>query len=188
MKRTIEKIKGNKGLNVLFMGIKAVTSLIIILIVSIIFVQRISNNKITLGGYSIFTVVTGSMVPVYEVGDMILTLDVDPDTLEVGDDVVYMGEMDSYKDKIVTHRIVSIDNSDGTRVFHTKGVANSYEDPLVNGNQIYGKVLYRFTILSFLSKIVNNAYGFYFIVFIPFAVMIFMEVMDVIHDREKIKR
>lgn len=187
MKNLISKIKGNKALNILFMAVKAVTALVIILIVSVIFIQRVSNNKVTLGGYSVFTVVTGSMIPVYEVGDMILAVSVDCDSLKVGDDVVYMGEEDSYKDKIVTHRIVDIENSDGKLIFHTKGVNNSYEDPLVRKEQIYGKVLYRFKILSFLSKIVNNVYGFYFIVFIPFAIMVFMEIMDVINDKEKLK-
>lgn len=184
----IKKIKENKVLNVLFMVMKAITTLIIILIVSVIFVQRVSNNKVTFGGYSMFTIVTESMVPKYEVGDMILAKSVDVNSLKRGDDVVYLGRQDSYKDKIVTHQIVKIEMNGNRRVFHTKGIANNYEDPIVVGDQIYGKVIYKSWLLSFLSKIVNNTYGFYFIVFVPFVIMIFFEVIDVIHDKDKIKR
>ena len=183
----IKKIKDNKALNILFKIFKAGVSLIIILIVSVIFVQRVSDNKVTLGGYSIFTVVTESMVPVYGVGDMIIAKTVDIEDVKIGDDVVYLGKEDSFKDKIVTHRVVDIEKDSSEYVFHTKGVANNYEDPLIGYDQIYGKVLYRCKLLSFLSKIVNNTYGFYFVVFIPFVIMIFLEVIDVINDKEKLK-
>ena len=185
--KILKKIKENKQIKILFKIIKAITSLFIILIVSIIFIQRISNNKVTLGGYSIFTVVTESMVPKYEVGDMILAREVDIDYIKVGDDVVYQGKQDSYADKIVTHRVIEIEKDTPNYTFHTKGIANDLEDPTISGDQIYGVVVSKFKLLSFLSKIVNNIYGFYFIVFIPFVIMIFLEIIDIMHSKEKVK-
>ena len=68
----IEKIKNNKLLKILTMIIKAIVSLFIVVVISIIFIQRISDNKVSLGGYSIYTIITESMVPKYNVGDMII--------------------------------------------------------------------------------------------------------------------
>ena len=44
----IEKIKNNKLLKILTMIIKAIVSLFIVVVISIIFIQRISDNKVFL--------------------------------------------------------------------------------------------------------------------------------------------
>ena len=185
MRERIKKIEDNKFLKVLFKIVKAVTTLLIVLIVSIIFVQRISNNKVTLGGYSVFTIITESMVPKYEVGDMLLAKKVNAGDIKVGDDLVYIGKEGTFADKIVTHQVVEIEKSGNNYSYHTKGLANNVEDPLVKEGQVYGVVLTKLNILSILSKVVNNVYGFYFLVFIPFVVMIFLEIIDIIHDKDK---
>ena len=73
-KKKVEKnsIKDNKGFKIIWNTIKGICIVLIVLIVGVIVVQRVSNNKFTLGGYSIFTVVTESMLPEYKVGDMLL--------------------------------------------------------------------------------------------------------------------
>lgn len=180
----IEKIKNNKFINVFIKIIKAIVTLFIIFVVSIIFIQRISDNKITLGGIGIYTIITPSMVPKYNIGDMVITKKVAPSSLKVKDDAIYMGEKSDFKGKIVTHQIIDIENKDGKLYFHTKGINNDLEDPLVSESQIMGKVIYKSIILSFISKIVNNSYGFYFVIFIPFAILVAMEIIDIIEDKK----
>ena len=168
---------------VLWKIIKTIIWIIAILIVGIILVQRLYNNKLTVANYSIYTIVTESMVPKYKVGDMILARRVDTNSLVVGDDVVYLGKEGSFNGKIVTHQIISIDSENG--VFHTKGIANLVEDPVITGDQIYGKVITKLTILSFLSRIVSNQYGFYFAIIIPAVLLIFEVFIDVVESRKK---
>lgn len=184
----IEKIKNNKFINIFVKIIKAIVTLFIVFVVSIIFIQRISDNKITLGGIGIYTIITQSMVPKYNVGDMVITKSVDPSTLKVEDDAIYMGEKGDFNGKIVTHQIIDIETEDGKLYFHTKGINNDVEDPLVSEDQIMGKVIYKSVILSFISKIVNNAYGFYFVIFIPFGILVAMEIIDMIEDRKDRKK
>lgn len=186
--KKFNKIKNNKAFNIGFMVIKAFSALLIAVVVCIIFVQRISDNKINLGGYGMFTVITASMAPEYNVWDMVISKKIDPNDIKIGDDVVYQGKVDDFAGKIVTHRVINIDEKDGQRTFTTKGIANPIEDPKITGDQIYGKVTFKSEILSFLSKIINNIYGFYFIVFVPFVIMVFFEIIDVINDREKRKK
>ena len=98
-----------------------------------------------------------------------------------------MGEKSDFNGKIVTHQIIKIENKNGQRYFHTKGIANMIEDPIVSEHQIMGKVIFRSAILSFISKIVNNSYGFYFIIFVPFAFILVSEIMDFAEERKENK-
>lgn len=184
----MKKLLENKKLHILFMIIKAITTLFVCIIVSIIFVQRVSNNKITLGGYSIYTIITESMTPKYNIGDMIISKKIDADKIKVHDDIVYIGKEGDFQDKIITHQVVGIKGNGSNLTFVTKGLANTTEDPEVKIDQIYGKVIYKTVILSALSKLVNNTYGFYFIIFIPFTIMIFLEILEIIKDKEDINK
>lgn len=183
----LDKIKNNKVLRIIMMAIKAIVSLFIVIVVSIIFIQRISDNKLSLGGYSIYTIITESMVPKYKVFDMVISKKEDVSKLKVGDDVVYMGNKSDFAGKIVTHRIIEIDNENGIMEIHTKGIANSIEDPVITSDQVLGKVVMKSTILSFISRVVNNSYGFYFVIFVPFAILVVIEVMDFIEERREDK-
>lgn len=171
-------------LKIIWKVLKWVMSIFIILIVSVIVIQRVSNNKFTLGGYSIFTVVTQSMIPKYQVGDMLLAKSVDTSKLKVGDDVVYMGAVGTFQGKIVTHQIVEIEEG-SPRKFHTKGINNMIEDPVIDETQIFGKVVMKLTILSMISKVISNQVGFFFIIFVPIVVLVFGIVMDTVNDKKK---
>lgn len=173
-----------KFLKILWKFVKWILTFLIILIVSVIVIQRVSNNKLTLGGYSIFTVVTQSMIPKYQVGDMLLARVVDTSTLKVGDDVVYMGQVGTFNGKIVTHQIVNIEEG-SPRKFHTKGINNMIEDPVVQEGQILGRVVFKLSLLSFISKIISNQYGFFFIIFVPIVVLVFGIIMDTVDDKKK---
>lgn len=181
----IERIKNNKALKIILMIIKAIISLFIVVVISIIFIQRISNNKLSLGGYSIYTIITESMAPKYKVYDMVISKKISTNEIAVGDDVVYQGKKDDFAGKIVTHKVIKKEIRQGKTYFHTKGIANDVEDPLVEDNQILGKVVYKSRILSLISKVVNNPYGFYFVVFVPFAILLVMELIDIIEERKE---
>ncbi len=179
----IDKIKNNKVLRIIAMVIKMIISLFVIVVVSIIFIQRVSNNRASFGGYSLYTVITESMVPRYNVFDMIVTKKVNINDIMLGDDVVYLGNKDDFAGKIVTHEVIKIEKIDGNIYFHTKGINNDIEDPLVSSDQIMGKVCFKSHILSFISRVVNNIYGFYFVIFVPFAILLVMEIIDIVYER-----
>lgn len=156
--------------------IKFILTALIIVIIGVILIQRFSNNNMSLAGYRIFTVVTESMVPKYKVGDVILVKEEEKTNIQVGDDVTYMGKIGSYADKLVTHQVIGIEmGNDGLLKFHTKGIANEDEDPLVSEEQIYGVVQAKLQVVTFLNGIINNMYGMYFLIIIPLAIIMFTE-------------
>ena len=183
----IEKIKNNKFLKGASLVLKGITSIVIIFVICIIFIQRISNNKVTLGGISMYTVVSESMKPKYEIYDMLIAKKVDPSTIKVGDDVVYMGEKYTLKDKIVTHQVIKKNYKNGKYIFQTKGINNDIADPEIEDRQILAIVISKSNILSIISHVVNNSYGFYFIIFVPFVVLLFFEIVDIKKEKMALK-
>lgn len=183
----IEKLKDNKFLKGASLVLKGITSIVIIFVICIIFIQRVSNNKVTLGGISMYTVVSESMKPKYEIYDMIIAKKVDSSTIKVGDDVVYKGEKSTLKDKIVTHQVIKKDYKNGKYIFQTKGINNDIADPEIEDRQILAVVVSKSNILSMISHIVNNSYGFYFIIFVPFVVLLFFEILDIKKEKMALK-
>ena len=148
----------------------------------IVILQRATDNSVALGGYRIFTVATGSMVPVYEVGDILIAKEIKPEEIKVDDDLVYKGKEGSFKDKVVTHRVLSIQEENGTYKIITKGVANTEQDPEITQEQVYGKVIYQVKSLSFISKMISNIYVFYFLIFVPIAFIIFKQIKNIVES------
>lgn len=173
MKNIIEKIKNNKFLKIISKIIYTIIFIIVLLLLIMVILQRTSNNEITIGGYRIFVVATGSMVPEYEVGDVLLSKEIDASKLKVGDNVVYEGKVGSYNGKVITHKIKSIEKDGDNYKITTQGVANTGEDPEIDQTQILGKIAYKIVLLSWFEKIISNNYAFYCIIFIPIAILIF---------------
>lgn len=183
--KKINEILNNGFIKFLLKLVKGIIWVFVILIMVVILIQRIFNNEVSIGSFRMFTVVTGSMVPVYNVNDVIIAKEEEPSNIKKGDDLVYLGEVGDFKDKIVTHRVISIKQKDGDYYFQTKGVANNTSDPVISSDQVYGKIVYKAVILSFLSGILNNSYGLYFLLFVPIAFLIFLEILDRIKDKEE---
>lgn len=77
-------------------------------------------------GYTPYAITSGSMIPEYPVGSIVYVKDVEPDMLQVGDDVSFYLE----EDVVATHRIREINNEE--RYIRTYGIHNKDS----NGNQI----------------------------------------------------
>lgn len=186
MLKKIKKIKENKALKIIGNILYSILFLIVVLMLIIVIIQRTSNNSISIGGYRIFAVATGSMVPKYEVGDVLISKEIEPSEIKVGDTVVYKGEVGGFKDKFVTHQIQSINKQeDGTYKFTTKGISNIEADPEISETQVYGKIIYKVKTLSLISKLIANVYVFYFFVFVPIAIIIYKQIRNLIREDEE---
>lgn len=174
MLKNVEKIKENKKLKLIGDIAYVLLFIIVVLMLVVVILQRASNNSISIGGYRMFSVATGSMIPVYNVGDVLVAKEVKPDEIKIDDDIVYKWAKGSFKDKVVTHRVISIEKEeDNNYKIITKGVANTEQDPEIDQTQVYGKVIYKIKSLSFLGKMMKNMYVFYFAIFIPAALIIY---------------
>lgn len=154
---------------------------ILITVLATILVQRVSNNKSALFGYRIFRVVSQSMVPEYNINDILLVKAKNAEDIEIGDDISFLGELNGNSEAVITHRVVNIEkDSEGKLKIHTKGISNTIEDPVLREEQIYGVVIGRLHLISFINKLINNFYGFIILVFIPLLVLICLNIKKLI--------
>lgn len=185
MLKKIKKLKENKVLNIIYNIGYTLLTILAVAILIVVVLQRVSNNIFSLGGIKIFNILTGSMLPKYEVGDILIAKEVKASEVQKGDDIVYLGNSGTFAGKTVTHQVIGIEEENGIYKFHTKGIANTEEDPLVSQEQVRGKIIYKVRTLSYISKLINNLYSFYFVIFIPIAILIFLEIKRLVIDERK---
>lgn len=183
----LRKVLDSKYFQIPYKIIKAIIFIILILYVAFILAQRISGNQ-SIMGYRIFAVATGSMVPDYNVNDVLLIKEVNHSELKVGDDITYLGTKLDVNGRIVTHRIIEIKEENGKKTYLTKGINNTVEDPMIDDNQIYGKVMGKIPVVTEINHIVKNQYGFFFLIFVPIVAVIFLEIADTVTEIKKDKK
>ena len=178
------KKQSPKALKIIGNILYYIAFLFIVLILLLVAIQRFSNNQIALGGFRMFNILTGSMEPDYKVGDVLISKEIDPAEIQLGDDIVYEGKEEPFTDLIVTHRVVDLnEEEDGTYKFITRGLANDVDDPIITESQVYGKIIYKVRSFSLLSKAINNMYVFFFVIFIPVAVLVFIKILQVKYEK-----
>lgn len=162
------KINAKKIIKTVLIILYQILVIMALILTMVIVLQRISANNQSIGGYKIFRVITGSMEPEYEVGEVVISKEVNPKDIKVGDDIVYLGRVGEYSGKIIMHNVVAIDTDEnGDLIFHAKGLqSNSVEDPQIREDQIYGVVTYTSSILTILYDLATNIYSIFAIVII----------------------
>lgn len=188
-KSKLEKLKNNLIFKIVTVSLKVILTIMIVLFLLMVCLQRFSDNKISFFNYRIFTVVSGSMVPKYNIGDVLLSKGVEPKNVKVGDTISYIGA-NNYAGKVITHEVIEIDRDvNGEYIFHTKGKANPIKDIYpVYEKQLYGVVIYKMKLLSFVYKIVETTYGLFIFVILPLLYIIGSEVLGFMLENEEKRR
>ena len=105
--------------------------LIPILIVNCTMIVKglIRSDKVpTFGGYAPLIILTDSMYPAIQSGDLIIVKTVDAGSVQPGDVIAFF-DPDGSGVSVVTHRVVELVTEDGGLFFRTQGDANNAEDP-----------------------------------------------------------
>ncbi|MBQ9428035.1 MAG: signal peptidase I [Clostridia bacterium] len=108
-------------------------------------------------GYKVYTVISGSMAPTYNVGDLLYVKRVDPSEIKVGDPITFVLNENLV---VATHRVVRVDAD--SQHFYTKGDANQIEDgDPVHFNNVIGVPKFSIPKLGYVSDFVQNPPGTY---------------------------
>ena len=139
--------------------IKKITNIIYILVVIMIFsvVAYVAyykyvkkENNIKLLGVKQYVVMTGSMQPKYNIGDIIIDKEIKKEEIKEGDVITYsLGD----GEHTVSHRIIKIIEKDGETLYQTKGDNNNTPDKeLVKYSQIQGKAIFKLNKMGIILK------------------------------------
>lgn len=126
----------------------------------------------SLGGYTGMIVLSGSMQSEIPEGSLVITKSVDPDSLQVGDDITYLVNSTT----TVTHRIVSIEENyeeTGQRAFQTQGIMNEKPDAvMVLAANVVGKVIWHSKIAGSIAKAIINNFPIILFAIVVIAVLV----------------
>ena len=131
----------------LFRPANVISTCLLCLAVSLCLVisaQVVTRGYAGIAGYSVFRVVTGSMEPTLPVNSLVISHQTPIDSIAQGDIVVFYSPTGIVgRDRIVTHRVVSILHQDGVTALETRGDANPVADSYLIGEQrLIGKVVW----------------------------------------------
>jgi len=130
------------------------------------------ENDISILGFRQYMVVTGSMEPKYNVGDMIIIRETPEEEIKIGDIINYISENGT---DTITHRVVDIIEKDGQTYYKTKGDNNNSEDSeLVNYSQVKGTLVFKISKVGTIMTKLLTGTG----IAILFAVIILSYIRD----------
>ncbi len=175
--RTLDKKQ--KVLNIV--GIALCIILIPILIVNcVLIVKGIANEDEVPGifGRTPLIVLTDSMYPEIESGDIIICKDIDPEDVKVGD-VISFFDPEGNGTSVVTHRVNDVITYEGKLYFRTQGDNNNAEDkasvPAENLVGIWTGT--RLAGLGHVALFMQSTWGLIVCIFIPIAAFVVYEVL-----------
>lgn len=140
------------------------------------------NNKgqpTSFFGYQPLTVLSNSMNPIFETGDMLFVKKVDAANVKV-EDVITFRESGG---NLITHRVVEVINNSGEISFATKGDNNNMMDEeLVQAGNLLGIQSFFIPNAGYLVKTIQTPLGMLLVVILPtigyFAIGIFSRKRD----------
>lgn len=127
------------------------------------------------GGYRMYSVLTGSMSPAIQAGSLIIGKAPHDINYIHSQDVITFSEP-GYETRLITHRVVTIEESEGTTFFITKGDANQSVDPWkVPYGRIKSKSYFSIPYIGSLIEFLRTPAGIIIFVIIPVAVLVYTE-------------
>lgn len=126
--------------------------------------------------HPILVVVSGSMVPTLNAGDIIAVHGSQPEDISVGTIIVFHSPRDY--DTLIVHRVIEkVDYNDGIG-FKTKGDFNLFADTwIVPSDYVIGTYIGRVPYIGLVVMKLKEPVGMSFIIFI-IAVLLIMEIME----------
>ncbi|WP_050616502.1 signal peptidase I [Bacillus testis] len=136
----------------------------------------------TLFGYKMMTVLSGSMRPEFNPGDIVIAKDVNPTELKKGDIITFIRKDKKY----VTHRIIDVKKESSGLYYTTKGDANNTQDPeLTFEKNVRGIYLVHIPYLGMIINKLSGIYGFLLLVVMPIILLVGIEIKEKITKNKK---
>lgn len=133
-------------------------------------------------GYTPLTVLSNSMKPQLQIGDLVLIKKVEFNDIKVNDVITFK---ESHT-KFITHRVIDFKKQDGQAGLVTKGDNNNVEDSMiVTKNHFFGKQVASIPKLGYVSYFVRGPIGFLLLITIPLTGYICLTVFEHLSKREK---
>ena len=133
-----------------------------------------SSHVASLAGYTPLSVVSDSMAPTFNAGDLIIIRKCDTSTLEKGDIITFHTIINN-EFALNTHRIDEIQEQGGVRSYVTKGDNN-----LITDGDIVGKFVTRLPKFGKVVDFLSSSMGFLLVIVLPLLVFFIYQVYHLV--------
>lgn len=145
---------------------------IFIMIFTIVSVNTVGKDQMIFG-YKPYIVLSDSMSGVFDVGDIVVSKEMDPSTLKEGDIISFRSIDPNNYDTVVTHKIKGETEYEGQRAFVTYGVNTGVEDEYcVPADRVIGLYQFRLPKMGYFFQFLKTPMGYFILIFIPFMLLI----------------
>lgn len=168
MKKALHIIK-----NILIWAVLAFA--VLMMVFTLITVSTVGKNDRTIFGYRFYIVLTDSMSATdFDSGDLVVIGPVDPDKLQPGDIIAYVGQDGENFGKTVTHKIrerITLENQE--QAFITYGTTTGSDDEVpVTYPYILGQYKFRIPKLGKFFQFLKTTPGYIIFILTPFLILI----------------
>lgn len=139
-----------------------------------------TNHVASLAGYTPLSVVSDSMSPTFDAGDLIIIRKCDPATLQEGDIVTFHTIINN-EFSLNTHRITEIQEDGGARSYVTKGDNNAIADVrMITDGDIVGRFVTRLPKFGKVVDFLSSSMGFLLVIVLPLLIFFVYQVYHLV--------
>ncbi len=164
---------------------------IIVLLIVYVMVVTVYKKQDKLGDIPInfYTILTTSMVPKIQAGDIVITYKDKNDLYNEGDIITFISEGNMTKGVTITHRITKKEVINGNYYYYTKGDANNTADTSpVSSSNVIGKVVLKIPKAGYIQQFMVSKFGWLVVVVLPCLAIIIYDVVKIFEKTFKIKK
>ncbi|NJE76765.1 signal peptidase I [Thermococcus sp. ES12] len=147
----------------------------------------------SLGRLDLLVVLSGSMSPLFNPGDMVVIEKIEPSAVTVGDVIAFHPPNAKDEKTLVTHRVVEVIHNGSRTYFQTKGDNNEDRDPyLVPLENVVGKAVFSLPYLGYLTRHNPNRtvkfLTYVFLIVLPGLIVLYSELVYLRNYSPRIER
>lgn len=149
---------------------------VFIMVFTIISVTTVNKEEADFLGYRPFIVLSDSMRTEFEVGDMIVSKEVDTDSLREGDIITFRSIDPNNYGGVMTHKIREVTTYEGEKAFITYGTTTEVDDayPALAENVI-GQYVFHLPKMGCFFQFLKSVPGYFILIFTPFMILIILQ-------------
>ena len=154
---------------------------VFVMIFTIVSVSTVGKDDASIFGYKPYIVLSDSMQDTFAVGDMSVSKEVDPQTLEVGDIITFTSIDPVNYEQVVTHKIREITTYEGEPAFVTYGTTTGVDDAYpVPFENVIGEYQFRLPKMGYFFQFLKTPAGYFTIILIPVLLLIALQAVKFI--------